>query len=108
MFIVQEHSALTLLTHYEIDTSECAVYKLESDENTQQLYISIFLHRGMSVFTVALVMSKMLFCSTPCFVMTLVSFRLEYLFAYTAIFLFPFFRKLHIKFCTRGTALTFT
>lgn len=31
---VQGHSAHSLLTYYEIDTSECAVYQPESDENT--------------------------------------------------------------------------
>ena len=34
VFIVQGNSASTLLTHYEIDTSECAAYQPGSDENT--------------------------------------------------------------------------
>lgn len=34
VFVVQEHSASTLLIHYEIDSSECAAYQPGSDENS--------------------------------------------------------------------------
>lgn len=74
VFMAQGHSASTLLTHYEIGISECATYQPGSGENIQQVYKRLFLVRRVSMCSNPF-HPQMLFCSTPCFLMTLVCSR---------------------------------